>query len=101
MRLQTSQNTYRELSSWPDLGHIEGVESQFGRVRVFSLHDLDLGCPFLLFTPLHLLPKLLLGIVWILSRDANGFWLGELLLAMLGDEVVLDVNELALRINPD
>jgi len=94
-------STYWELSSGPDFGHIEGIKAQFGRVGVFWLHDLDFGCPFLLLSPLHLLPQLLLGVVWVLARDADGFWLGELFLAMLGNKVVLDVDEFAFFVDPN
>ena len=96
----SSASTYRELSAWPDLGHVKGVESQLGRIGIVGLHDLHLGRPFHLLSSLHFLPQFLLGVIGIFSGDTDRFGLRELLLAMLGDEVVLDVDEFALVVDP-
>lgn len=40
------------------------------------------------------------GVVRVLTRDADGFRLSELLLAVLGNEVVLDVDKFALLVDP-
>jgi hypothetical protein len=42
----------------------------------------------------------LLGVIRVLTRDTDGLGLGELLLTVLGEEVVLDVDELALLVDP-
>jgi hypothetical protein len=92
---QTTELVHWEVATRPDLGDIEGVEAQLQWVGLFGLHDLYFGCPFDLFSVLDSLPQLLLGVVGVLARDADGFGLGELFLAMLCEEVVLDVDELA------
>lgn len=92
--------TYWELSSWPDLRDIKGVKAKLVRIRILGLHDLDLGRPLEFLTALNALPELPLAVIRILTRDANGFRLGELLLSMLRDEVVFDVHKLALLVDP-
>lgn len=86
-----------ELAAGPDLGHVEGVEAEFLRVCVFGLHDLDFGGPLELLAFFDAVPELALAVVWVLARDLDGFWLAELLLPSVGDEVVLDVDEFACR----
>jgi len=97
---QAAELVHGELITRPDLRNIEGIEAELCRVGVFGLHDLYLSGPFLLFTTLHGLPQLLLGVVRVLTRDADGFRLSELLLAVLGNEVVLDVDKFALLVDP-
>lgn len=89
-----------ELISGPDLGDVERIESERFWVGVFRLHDLHLGRPLDLAAVLDDLPEVALAVVWVLARDADSFWLGELLLAMLGNEVVFDVDKLALLVHP-
>lgn len=84
-----------EVATRPDLGNVEGVETELLWVGFLRLHDLHLGCPLNLLSVFDSLPQLLLGIVGILAGNANRLGLSQLLLAMLGDEVVLDVDEFA------
>jgi hypothetical protein len=92
---QATELVHGEVTTRPDLGDVEGIEAELQWVGLFGLHDLYLGCPFDLFAVLDGLPQLLLGVIWVLAGDADGFGLGKLLLAVLGDEVVLDVDEFA------
>lgn len=93
-------SAYRELSTRPDFGDIEGVKAKLIWIRLLWLHDLHFGSPLNLATGLNDVPQLHLRIVGVLTRNANGLWLGELLLAVLGEEVVLDVHELAGLVYP-
>lgn len=93
---QAANVVHWEVATRPDFGDIEGVETQLLWVGLFGLHDLHLGCPLDLLSILDGLPQLLLRIVGILARDADGLGLSQLLLAMLCDEVVLDVDEFAI-----
>ena len=64
------------------------------------MHDLDICFPDHLFAILNMLPQLLLAVVGVLARRADGFGLGELLLSVLCQEVVFDVDKLALLVDP-
>ena len=89
-----------KLVPWPDFGHIKRIEAELVCIGFFRLHDLDVGFPGYFFTFLDGFPKLLLGVVWVLARSHDGFGFGELLLAVGGEEVILDVDEFTLRVNP-
>jgi hypothetical protein len=82
------------------MGDVEGVKSEFLWIGVLRLHNLNHSCPFNLFALLDRLPQITLGVVRILTTHARGFLLSELLLTVLGDEMILDVDELALGIDP-
>lgn len=64
------------------------------------MHDLHIGLPHNLLPILNSVPELALGVVWIFTRDSNGFWLSELLLAVLSQKVVLDVDKFPLLVDP-
>lgn len=91
---------YWKLRTGPDFRDIERVKAQLFWVRLIGLHDLHLGRPLNLFSTLNGLPQLLLGIVWVLARNLDCFWLSELLLAVFGHEMVLDVHKFALPVDP-
>lgn len=92
--------TYRELTSRPYFSHVKRVKAQFGGIGLLRLHYLDLRSPSDTLTPFDGLPKVSLGIVGVLTRHADCFTPGELLLAMIGDEMILDVDELSIIIDP-
>ena len=92
---------YRRLAAWLDLGHVKGVEAELFGVGVVGLHDLDFGHPFDLFAGFDCFPEVALRVVWVFAGDADGLGLGELLLAVFGDEVVFDVDEFAGSIDPE
>jgi hypothetical protein len=92
---QTADLMHGEITTRPDLGDIEGIKAKLQWVSLLRLHDLHLGCPLNLLSVLNGLPQLLLGVVGVLAGNSNGLRLGELLLAVLCEEVVLDVNEVA------
>lgn len=92
--------TDRELLPGPHFGHVKGVEAELLGICILRLHNLHLGRPFDLFTSLDGLPQIPLREVGVLARDTVGFSRGILLLAVLGDEVILDIHELALLVDP-
>ena len=89
-----------ELVPWPDFGYIKGIKAELVCIGFFGLHDLDIGFPGEFFTFLDGFPELLLCVVWILARVHDGFRLSELLLAVGGEEVIFDVDKLAIRVDP-
>lgn len=89
-----------KLASRPDLGHIEGVETKLGWVGLLWLHDLNVGCPLWVCTVLNLVVELLLGVVRVFTTNAVGLLPSELLLSLLGDEVVFDVDKAAICVDP-
>ena len=64
------------------------------------MHDLDICFPDHLLAILNVLPQLLLTVVGVLARRADGFGFGELLLSVLCEEVVFNVDKLALLVDP-
>ena len=64
------------------------------------MHYLNISFPDNLLAIFDSIPELTFGIVWVFSRKPDSFWLGELLLAMLGKEVIFDINEFALFVYP-
>ena len=89
-----------KLKPGPDLGDIEGVEAEFVRISIFGLHNLDLSSPLDLLSSLNRFPEVALGVVRILTTHLCSLFLCELLLAVLRNEVVLDVDKFALSIGP-
>jgi hypothetical protein len=98
--LETTERTHRELPTGPDLGDIKGIEAEFGRISLFWLHDLYMSGIRDVFSLLDGLPKVLFGVVGVDSAQLNGLLAGELLLAAIGEEVVLDVHEFAFVVDP-
>lgn len=92
--------THREFIPRPYFGHVKRVEPQFLRIGFVGLHDLVFCSPGDFFAPFNGLPEVSFGIIWILARLTDCFAPGELLLAVVGDEVILDVDELSGLVNP-
>lgn len=90
----------RELVSGPDLGHVKGVKAEKVGVGLLGLHHLDEGSPLNLLAGLNGVPEVTLGIIWITAAHSNSLGIGKLLLAVLGEEGVLDVHELTLLVDP-
>lgn len=89
-----------KLLSWPDLRHIEWIKPELFRIRILRLHDLHHSSPFNFLPLFNRLPEITLGEVRIFATHLCGFALSELLLTVLGDEVVLDVDKSSLSIHP-
>lgn len=89
-----------ELISGPNLGDVEGIEAEFIGVSLLRLHDLNLGRPFDLLATLNGFPEISFGVVRILTTHLNGFLVCELLLTVLCDEVILDVDEFTVLVDP-
>ena len=93
-------DTNRELISRPNFGDIERIKAELLEVCLLGLHDLDLGGPLWLFSVLDAFPELLLRIVWILAGQFKDFLCCELFLTVLCNEMVLDVDKLAILVHP-
>lgn len=91
---------HRELTTWPYLCNIEGVEAKLGGVCFFRVHNLDLGRPRDFFFALDSFPEVLLAVVWVYAAHFNRLLGGELLLVLVADEVVFVVDKLTVRIDP-
>lgn len=89
-----------ELASRPDLSDIEGVKTELVWIGLIRFHDLDHGSPLNLLALLDSLPEVALRVVGVLTAHLCGLLLCELLLAVLGDEVVFDIDEPALSVDP-
>lgn len=96
----TFREAYGKLVARPDLGHVERIESKFLWIGITWLHDLHLGCPFDLVATFDRIPKLLLGVIGVLPTNTDSLRLGELLLTMLGDEVILDIHKFSVLVDP-
>lgn len=97
---ETTELLHGELLARPDLGDIKGIKAKLFWVRVLGLHDLYHGSPFNVFASLDSLPQVTLGVVRIFATHLCSLFLGELLLATFGDEMILDVDEFAFSIHP-
>lgn len=94
------RGTYREILSWPYFGHVERIIAEFLRISFLRLHDLHFRSPGDRFTPLDGLPEVSLGVIGVLARHADRLAPRELLLAAVGEEVILDVDELPVIVDP-
>lgn len=92
--------TYRELLLRPHFGHIERIKAQFHRVCVFGLHDLHVCSVGNLFPLFDCLPQIAFGPVRIGPSVVLGFIGGELSLAIVCQEMILDIHEFAFTIHP-
>lgn len=100
VQYQATKLLHRELRSRPHLCDVEGVETKLLWIRVLGLHDLHVGPPADLFAVLDCLVQIALGVVRIFTAHLCGLLLRELFLAVLCDEMVFDVNKLALCVDP-
>lgn len=82
----------------PYFGHVKRVEVQF--VGFIRIHDLDFCSPGNRLASFDSLPEVSFRIVGILARHTNCFMPGELLLAVIGDKMILDVDELSVLVDP-
>lgn len=74
---------YWERLSGPNLGDIERIKAQNGRISIFRLHDLNVGCVGDVLALFNSLPEILLGVVWVNATLFNGFLAGELFLTTI------------------
>ena len=95
------RTTYWELRPGPDFGYIERLKPHLFCVSALGLDNLDIRLPHHLLSVFDGIPELLLGIVWVLARDPGCLGLTKLLLPMLGQEVILDVDEFAVFVDPE
>ena len=92
--------SYRELAPGPDFRHVKRVKTKLLSVGLIRLHNLHVSFPHYLTTFFDGVPKLPFGIVRILAGNSDCFRLRELFLTMLRQEMILDIDELALFIDP-
>lgn len=97
---QATEFLHGKLRPWPDFCDIEGIEAKLVWISIFGLHDLNLRSPLNFLAPLNRLVEISLGVVGVLTTHLCGLFLRELFLAVLGNKVVLDVDELAIGIHP-
>ena len=97
---QAAELLHGEEVAGPDLGDVEGVETELLGVGVLGLHHLHVGGPLDLLAVLDGVPQVALGVVRVLAAHLDGLGVGETLGAVLGHEVVLDVDELAGGVDP-
>ena len=85
-------------SSGPDLGRVERIEVELRVLAVF--HDLDLKLPLREVAPRDGVVQVLGGVIEVRGLDLLGLGQGQVLLALLGDPVILHQDGLALRVHP-
>lgn len=82
----------------PDLGEIENAK--VGLLGLLGGHGLDVAGPAGVLTLLDGLKEVLLGMVWVLTGHLGGLVVGQVLDALVGQKVDLNVVELALLVDP-
>lgn len=97
---QSAKLLHGELVPRPDLGDIKGVEAKLIGICLVGLHHLHVRSPFNILATLNRIPEIALGLVRVSAAHGNGFLVGERLLSVLGNEVILDVDEFAVLIHP-
>lgn len=97
---QAAEFLHGELLARPDLCHVEGIEAELVWVGILGLHHLDVRSPYNLLSVFNDFVKIALRVVRILAAHLRCLLLGELLLAVLGDEVILDVDKLSFLVDP-
>ena len=98
VELEVTDLDARVVLLGPDLGQVEGVEAV-----VFCLihrHDLHVDVPLREVAALDGVPQVLAVIVGVDSGHLGGLGVGEVLDALLADEVVLDPEGLAGGVDP-
>lgn len=91
---------YRELLLRPHLGHIERIETELRWIGFLGLHDLDMRRPGNLFALLDGLPKVAFRPVRIGTAVILRFIGVELFLAVVCKEMILDIYEFAILVDP-
>ena len=91
---------YRKLAPGPDFRHVKRVKTKLLSVGLVRLHDLHVSPPHYFPTFFDGVPKLPFGIVRILAGNSDCFGLRELFLTMLRQEMILDIDKLALFVDP-
>ena len=99
------QMQFSKLMQWerllrPHLGDIKGIEPQLLRIRLLWLHDLHGRGVRDLLTLFNGLPQVFLAVIRVDPGHLDSFLTRELLLSRVGEEVVLDVHELTLGVDP-
>ena len=91
---------YRKLPPRPHFRHVKWVKTKLLSVGLIRLHDLHVSLPHYFLTLFDRVPELLLGIVRVLAGNSDCFGLRELFLTMFRQEMILDIDEFALFIDP-
>ena len=88
------------MAPGPDFRHVKWVKTEILSVGLIRLHNLHVSSPHYFLTFFDGVPKLPLGIVRILTGNSDCFGLRELFLTMLRQEMILDIDKLALFVDP-
>ncbi len=97
---QAAEFLHPELVARPNFGYVKRVEAELLGIGVFGLHHLEFGGPCDFLTALDGLVQVTLGVVGVLAAHLCRLLLSELLLAVVCDEVVLDIDKLSFRVHP-
>ena len=81
-----------ELIARPDFRDVEGVKAQLFEIGFLGLHDLKFGGPGRILTVFDGVPKIAFGVVGVGTAELGRFGSGKLFLAVIGYEVVFDVD---------
>lgn len=98
--MKTSEFPHQKLIPRPHLGDVERVEAELVGIGLLRLHNLHMGGSFKVLTALNGAPRITLGVIRVLTAHVDGLSVGELLLVVLCDEVIFDVDDLALLVYP-
>lgn len=85
----------------PNLRDIKRIKTKLCGICLIWVHNLHMRRPLDLLTGLDCLPKVTFGVVWIFATEDGRLICSELLLAVFGDEMVFDVNELTILVDPE
>jgi hypothetical protein len=97
---QPAKLLHGKLRARPDLSDIKWIETKLVWIGILRFHNLNHSSIFDLFATFDGLPKIALRVIWIFTTHLCGFLLSELLLAVLRNEVIFDVHELAFGVYP-
>jgi hypothetical protein len=97
---KSAELVHGKLLPRPDFGDIKRVETELVGVCLLGLHDLHVRRPLEVLTGFDGVPEISLRVVGILATCLDGLFVGELFLSVLGQEMVLDVHEVAIFVHP-
>lgn len=93
-------NAYRKLAFGPNLGDIKWVKSKVIWISLVRLHDLNMRSPGDLFATFNGPPKVTLGVIRVFAAKPRGFVGSELLLTVIGEEMILYIDKFAVFVDP-
>lgn len=97
------QNELTESSQWvvlvwPDLGQVK--DGEWSSLGLLGSHSLDVSSPRWVVSLGNLLEQVLLGMVWVGTRQFTSLLVGQGLDTLVGDEVNLNVVPVSVLVRP-